>query len=160
MGETARDRDCITCFRICHQGPASSSFIPYFSAQVLAWMLRGGVRAHFSLVLSFLFFLCLCLRLSLQVEPILPNLTLFTLSALQGVPAPCWHKPRAWFDLWAGFPQLAPWECGKWFLEFLRNKLAGNLGVYSKLLETGFQEMPFSKPTWTPLWEECRRSLC
>lgn len=59
-------------------------------------------RALFSSVPSFLFLFSLShhLGLNLQVGLILPNLTLFILSALQGVLAPFRHKPRTEFMCW------------------------------------------------------------
>lgn len=108
--ESKRERHSNMLLNICDWGPASSPFIPHFSAQVLTWTPgdRVEVRAlRLSSILPFpLLPLFSHLGLSVQVGPIMPNLTLFILCALRGVPAPLWHKPRTRFMCWA--PSASP----------------------------------------------------
>lgn len=98
-----------------------------------------GVRARFSPVPPFLFLFSFLFSLFPSwVQPAewahSAKFTLFLRSALRGVPIPFWWARTQVSDpgLSAGHPQQAPWECGRWFLEFLRNKLARNLAVHSK----------------------------
>lgn len=100
---------------------------------------RMGVRARFSPVPPFLFLFSFLFSLFPSwVQPAewahSAKFTLFLRSALRGVPVPFWWARTQVSDqgLNAGHPQQAPWECGRWFLEFLRNKLARNLAVHSK----------------------------
>lgn len=82
-------------------GPCLSSVPSSFLCPGSGWR---EVRALFSSVPSFLFLFSFSphLGLHLQVGLLLPHLTLFIFSALPGVLAPFWHKPRTaclcWID--------------------------------------------------------------